>query len=227
MSIKTMWRPEIIALLGGAFAVIAAALAAVSTFWSANQRTESAKESARIQAEIAKKSDELAVKSEEIARLNKEIADTTRHSLETITGAGSYCYIAAYSFEKNGAPWVGLKIVHVGKYPLYDVSINVLDLEAGAHFAATNPRTNVDLHDLFAKSRKTWGPGNISPKMELFPEQMRWPISGNRHLKFEIDTTARNGTFKQQFFAISKDGKLSDDRAAVKVCERRTDSDAI
>jgi hypothetical protein len=78
-------------------------IAAIGAVWAAYDQNTSSKK--------------LEQKKEEIARLNRETASA-------VTGGDSYCYLA----PMGNAPEV-VSVVHLGEFPLYDVSVRIVDLD--------------------------------------------------------------------------------------------------
>jgi len=94
----------------GAFLVVA------GSFWATLRENRDKIQFANERAEFEK---ELRAKSEEIAKLNIFIK-------ESITGGDSYCYIY---FGDAGNNMITPIIHHEGKYPLYDITIRLIDMD--------------------------------------------------------------------------------------------------
>ena len=90
-----------------------------------------AEEQADSQRQLRKKSDEIAVLNNLLAAKSDEIANLNREIAASVTGGDSYCYFAIeYPFGSELFPEdIDLLLVREGKYPLYDINIEILDLE--------------------------------------------------------------------------------------------------
>src|SRR5262245_49338891 len=104
--------PMILLLLG---AILSAAGAFIATYKQNREKAQSAIQRAQFESELRAKSDE-------IAELNRTIA-------KSITGGDSYCYLRLANLHSQGAL---LNLIHQGKYPLYDISIRIVDLQNAA-----------------------------------------------------------------------------------------------
>ncbi len=136
--------------------------------------------------------EELRKKSEEIAELNKQIA-------ASLTGADSFAYVVLAPFHANDPSQANFTVIHVGKYPLYDVGIRIADLdqienkERTGHLITLNSYANLNV-------------GNLSPNQaRVLDAQVR--ISNNS-LRLNIFLFARNGSFSELLRVQRIDGKL-------------------
>lgn len=153
--------PAIVVAIGAVIAVIGA-------FWASVEQSRSQKQ--------------LSGKNEEIANLNRQIA-------QTITGGDSYCYV---EFSHNaGFDYPFLKLIQVGDYPLYDISVVVRDLDDYEYRKEGNP-TIEDLE----KAEFSFPTRNLSPGDQV--NLYRLPISASETKKrYEIFIASRNGTVKE------------------------------
>lgn len=149
-------------------AAIGAIIATTGAFWASVEQSKSEKE--------------LRKKNEEIARLNQQIA-------QTVVGGDSYCYVE-FSYDA-GFDDPFLKLIHVGDYPLYDVSMVIRDIDEYEFLKDGHP-TIEDLE----KAEFSFPTRNLSPgeRVKLY----RLPVSPSETKKrYEIFITSRNGSLKE------------------------------
>jgi hypothetical protein len=116
----------------------------------------------------------LAQKNEEIARLNRETANA-------VTGGDSVCYLLPLA----NLPGM-VTVVQKGRFPLYDVSVRIVDLD--------DPASNVA--SLSAQTRNSFTLGNIPPESAQVLQSVI-TLVGDRK-RFNIFFSARNGFFTQE-----------------------------
>lgn len=100
---------QIIQLLCGPPGLIAlgAFIAAIGALWASQKEAQFERD--------------LRAKSEEIADLNREIANL-------VTGGDSFCYVSIANLNPSTNRGI-LVVVHKGDYPIFDLSIRMLDLQ--------------------------------------------------------------------------------------------------
>jgi hypothetical protein len=159
--------PMILVLLG---AILGAVGVFLATFRQNQEKVQSALQRAQFETELRAKSDE-------IAKLNHTIA-------ESITGGDSYCYLQLGNANRNNAL---LAIIHQGNYPMYDVTVRIVDLD---EFEQNRGAPN-----LASALGKVVPIGNLAPGQA----SMQGPIIlPNRDiLRYNIFISARNGMFTQ------------------------------
>src|ERR1700752_1579874 len=101
--------PMILVLLGAIFGALGVFLA---TFRQNQEKVQSAQQRAQFESELRAKSDE-------IAKLNQTIAGW-------ITGGEIHGYLQLGNANRNNAL---LAIIHQGNYPMYDVTLRIVDLD--------------------------------------------------------------------------------------------------
>lgn len=129
--------------------------------------------------EQSKSESELKKKSEEISKLNVKIANT-------VTGGDSYSYLVPTRY--SGTPTVGpFTLVHQGEFPLYDLSLQIVDLdEADAARLHNNGQLTIEA------GRTNHNIGNLSPNSVLLSDIA---IPQRDYLRYNIFFIARNGQF--------------------------------
>ena len=170
-----MKMKEIIDAMGGPtiLVFVGALLSAVGAVWAGIDQN--------------KNSRKLDEKNEEIARLSREIANS-------VTGGPTVCYLA----PMGGSPNI-VTLVSSGDFPLYDVSVRIVDLELfeakkNEPFTLDSIRKNevsLDLGGMPPKSARILG-----PLLQLSGETRRW----------NIFFSARNGFFTQLLRMKKVDG---------------------
>jgi hypothetical protein len=125
--------------------------------------------------EQARSERELRAKSEEIAELNRTIA-------ASVTGGDSFCYLDLDPYSATSSL---LTLTHQGKFPLYDISIRVVDLQK--FDLVKDIRTLEALN----QAQVILNAGNLGPgQSRLFGE---WPLPKLDRQDFNIFISARNG----------------------------------
>jgi hypothetical protein len=160
------------------------------------------RDSAKSEIDLKHKIDELAASSAEAARLqaqNNELqarifdlaksnASLAKESIATVTGGDSYSYMDF--IYQLGAPPRPI-FIHCGKYPLYNVSIRVVDLNA--------LRTRVELHQpLDAVLGITLNIDELQVGTGWFSSGFTIPFSDDRAQDFNVFFSARNGTWTEE-----------------------------
>jgi hypothetical protein len=162
----------------------------------------------RASFEQSKSEKELRKKNEEIASLNRQIAQTG-------VGGDSYCYV---DFSYNaGFDYPFLTLIHVGDYPLYDVSIVIRDLDEYEYLKDGTP-TIEDLE----KAEFSYPSRNLSPgeRVKLY----RLPVSPSENRKrYEVSITSRNGSVKEFVTDVTQwRGRVLDLTACKRSCSTST-----
>jgi hypothetical protein len=153
---------KLVELLGGPTMVIfvGGIIAAIGAVWAAYDQTKSSKQ--------------LQEKSEEIARLNRETANT-------VTGGDSFCYLMPIGNAPDR-----VSVIHSGKYPLYDVSVQLVDLDDPAFSKPTFSSIGANTITI----------GNIPPNsIQVLGSVIK--LTGDRK-RLNIFFSARNGFYTQQ-----------------------------
>ncbi len=123
---------------------------------------------------------ELKQKNEEIGKLSRKIA-------YSVTGGDSFCYLA-FSLPDDGSINAMLTAVHKGEFPLYDVSVRIVDLDKfDKHIkeqakltlgGIQKVQTNINIGNIPALQAVTLGP---------------WALSQSGEVRYNIFISARNG----------------------------------
>lgn len=156
---------------------IGSLIAAIGAIWAAGQQANSEQE--------------LRKKSEEIADLNRLIASS-------ITGGDSFAYIVP-TFFKNPEDLPALTIIHQGKYPLYDLTVRIVDLAKFEDMVTRDHSVNEML-----ENEIRFSVGNLAPNQASMLR--RFPITGDS-LRWNVFFTARNGFFTELLRVRRVDGE--------------------
>ncbi|MFO1291014.1 MAG: hypothetical protein U1E82_10445 [Nitrosomonas sp.] len=165
-----------------------AVLAAVGAFWTSHKQ-------GRFEADLQEKQRMLEEKSEEIISLNRKIAVLSYHTMNMVTGGDSYAYILFSDNQSQSAENVQLRnilLIHEGRYPLYDLSIQIADID-------------------HLKDVKVFPVGNIGSTQHI----KHWPLnhainfdlSEKQSQRFNIFFYSRNGTWYQQMIYKKLEGR--------------------
>ena len=152
---------------------------------------ESAQEKANQIAELSQKNAELALKNTE---LNNKIANT-------ITGGNSYCYLLISAHSESNT--IDLMLVHKGEYPVYDVEIQIHDIEKRVENlrneiqkGIASNRSLIDHFKLLNKFSKIIKIGNIGPNTGYPLGTLPLPNDADKQT-YHIQIFARNGRVLQ------------------------------
>lgn len=131
--------------------------------------------------EQTKSESNLRAKSDEIAELNKEIS-------KSIIGGDSFAYLTPTVLAGSNYP-ESLMILHQGNYPLYDLSLRVVDLD---DFEAelAKPKGTINLLNVGVNQTA----GNIPPSTASFSGIS---MKEKDFTRLTIQISARNGHFTQ------------------------------
>jgi hypothetical protein len=152
-------------MIAPALILLGAILSATGAFWVAYRQQRAAIDRANFERELRAKSDE-------IAELNRTIA-------RSVTGGDSYAYV-------NLVPGADGALVHEGRFPLYDVSVRIVDVDKlNAIARSTSPAA------AFEQSQVVLKIGNLGAQQAAMIG--RWPESDSNAQNLNIFVGARNG----------------------------------
>lgn len=156
---------------------VGAISSAVGAFWTAARQVKSANQRADFEKE-------LRLKTEEIAELNKQIA-------ANVTGGDSYCtlFVSAPG-ESNQS---GLILMNQGKYPVYDISVKIDDVEHLIDVAKNelgSAGSWAQSRALLAKASIVFLPGNLGPGQATELGVLQLPTTEKQ--SYNVQITARN-----------------------------------
>ncbi len=170
--------PMVLVLLGGI-------LSAVGAFVATMRQNQEKAQSASQRAEFEK---DLRQKSEEIAELNKQIA-------ANVTGGDSYCYLfVSQPGEKSNSS--GLILMNEGKYPVYDISVKIDDVEHLVEIAKNELMNSEEATSwtqttaLLSRASKVFRPGNLGPNQATELGELQLPTGDKQ--SYNIYIIARN-----------------------------------
>jgi hypothetical protein len=163
--------PMAIIFVGGFIVVVGGLMASVRQ----NQ------DQAKFANERAEFERDLRIKSDKIAELNETIA-------ASVIGGDSFCYVSLISANQTGAY---ISVTHQGKYPLYDVSVRMVELDA---FGVNSDESIKTLEDIQNRSINL-DVGNMSPGFSQMTGKVTF--SNPDKVKYNIFIVARNGSFTQ------------------------------
>jgi hypothetical protein len=160
---------------------------------SQRELREKADSQVQIQQELVKKSDEVAQLNREIAQAQRdlrfksdEIAELNRTIAASVTGGDSFCYIDMSSYGANEAL---LMLVHQGRFPLYDISIRIVDLQK------FDLIKNIPTLEALSSAQVTLRAGNLAPNQSSLLTKL--PLPNTDLQAFNIFISARNGFVDQ------------------------------
>jgi len=162
---------------------IAALIGAAGALWAAREQTVSERE--------------LKKKNEEIVELSRQIA-------YSLTGGNSYCYLV-FSLHPE-SPLARLNIVHAGQFPLYDVSVRIVDLDKFETVVKSKARSNYRLtYADLEEAQQAFTIGNVKPGQA--GDLGDWPMPKSREARYNVFFSARNGLFEECVRIKRIDGK--------------------
>lgn len=165
-----------------------------------------ARERLRYEQELRAKTEELARKSDEIASLNRTIAGS-------VTGGDSFVYLS-FAIEPNSNN-ASLSLTHRGKYPVFDVSIEIWDadefddrIRAMGLKDHSGPITREQMIAL-SERKATFSFPTVRPNIAM-GVMNRWqlPIDKDR-VRYRLAIYARNGIVSQSLNLQRVDGSWS------------------
>ncbi len=172
--------------------------AAGTTLLQGAQQAESEKKNSKILSltqQLLTKSDEIVGLNRKIAGKNDEIAKLNRELMSSVIGGNSFCYLLP--LLKQGIP--SFTLVHQGKYPLYDLTVRIVDVdksealqEKGHYF-----------ENLFDDAIYSANIGTLVPNSGQLLNEVKF--QPKRTLRFNIFFSVRNGMFIQ-FLRIQRIG---------------------
>ena len=109
-------------------------------------------------------------------RLQEQLITLSNKAIGSTTGGDSFCYL---QFTEGMIPL----LIHVGRFPLYDVSVRVYD--------ETRHRREPNNFTLW--NDQTFGPVNLAAGMTWFDRGLKIGFTGEDEQAFNIFFTARNG----------------------------------
>jgi len=139
--------------------------------------------------ELIKKSDKIEELSEKNMVLNQEITNLNKQITGYIAG-DSYCLVTFGKFDE-GTDIVNVSINNEGENPLYELSLNIIDVEKLENKDFPNIAEAIQY---LKKTRITFGFKIIPPKRgEMLP--LKFPFFNKTKRIFNIDVTSRGGSF--------------------------------
>lgn len=166
---------------------IAAISGALGAFLASSERT-------RFERELRKKSEELASLNQRMVEKSDEIAELNRKIAATITGGDSYCYLA-FTLGQGPANSPLLLVSHRGEYPLYDVSIRIVDLKKFDRKSGDWTLEKAAGTETYLKV------GNLSPGQDRI--WGKWQLPETDQQDYNVFLSARNG-FVTQFIRLRR-----------------------
>lgn len=124
-----------------------------------------------------------------VDRALTEIEQRTGDVISHVTGGESACYLFGPAPESNR--WTGMMLVHVGKHPLYELSVRVCDLDIfEKELASKDGTTNL------SKSDHSFFIGNLAVNYARMCDDIVLGDGDSR--RFNIFFNARNGATCQE-----------------------------
>ncbi|MGZ5056259.1 MAG: hypothetical protein ACXWAT_15145 [Methylobacter sp.] len=164
--------PAIVILIG-------TVLASIGALWTSYKQDQ-------FESDLKDKQKTLEAKNEEIIRLNHEIAVLSQHTTNMVTGGDSYAYILFSDNQSTTIKNVRLGsvfLIHEGRYPLYDLTIQIADIDAH-------------------KDIKVFSVGNVGSIQHVkhwpLNQMINFDLTGKQSQRFNIFFYGRNGFWYQQ-----------------------------
>ena len=123
----------------------------------------------------------------------------TNEVISNVTGGDSACYL--FGPTPDSDVWSGLLIIHVGNYPLYEVSARIADIDVFQEMLKNNePLT---LND---RGEQSFCIGTLAPIMAQYAKFVL-PLGPGDNRRFNLFFTARNGSTTQLLRCKKVDGQ--------------------
>lgn len=164
---------------------------------------------------------DLHAKTEKIEKLTQDISDANSTIARSITGGDSFCYlhsVAAEGTSNRVVRW----IIHHGEWPLYDVTVQSVDVNR-LH-AHTNTYNEAELqkwiddsddYEIFL--------GNINPGSSITNSiDLIVPTDNSDRHEYSVSFKARNGRWHQQIVYYRVDGTIKTSYRVSKLSETNT-----
>lgn len=121
-------------------------------------------------------------------------ADFERELRALMTGGDSFCYVETMPDSDGSPDQLRLFAQHQGKYPLYDVSLDIFDKDEFQRLTKEKNVVSMEARFLASKQKDI---GTISPKMMVYVGKLQMPPQLDRKA-FIVNINARNGYFTQK-----------------------------
>jgi hypothetical protein len=138
--------------------------------------------------------------SQQNAELNRELARLAMENLGSVTGGDSFAYVDLLSPSDPAGP--AILVTQRGKYPVYDMSVRIVDLDK---FDTLRKSQQITVEALAADEIVT--SRNIAPGTGFVVDRRLPPLQTERP-RFNIFISARNGSWTQLLRFHKVDGKL-------------------
>lgn len=139
-------------------------------------------------------SSQVDLKTTQIVALTEANAKLSQNISDSITGGKSYCCLKFYD---HGDGVVLPVVEHRGEYPLYDVSVNLLDLDLWTE--------GYKEHNIEKMENGQWVHGSLSPGQSLLLDPLS--LEGRNIVRMRATISARNGALLQMIHG-RKIGKM-------------------
>jgi len=153
--------------------------------------------------EQAKVENDLIIELKKNSKLNEKIAQISEKSLATITGGKSYIVVMP-TFMSKDREYVSLIVTSYGDYPLYDVKIDITDVDLSSEIENTfsleekNSKPGLVVSEIM-KATYNYTVGNKTQgQAKLIPYKFKLNHNGLNKRRFSINIFARNGIFNEQ-----------------------------
>ena len=121
-----------------------------------------------------------------IEEINAAVSNARKEMVATITGGDSFCYIAFGSLSSSNVAF--LTLVQQGQYPLYDISIRIVDLDRVDELRKDKKYSYFDALEKATVHKKV---GNLAPSAARWFGEWNLPAKGQA--RYNIFINARNG----------------------------------
>jgi hypothetical protein len=170
------------------------ALTVLGAFWIALADKKSSK-AAKIVAAIIVLSSIMAlaknIQAERAqAAFEREMRVKAEETLRQVTGGEGFTEVSLSGLNPSSSEAL-LAISNGGDYPLYDVSLSIIDLEMQHELE----RRGVPPSESFFSVMNNLGPFNIGPHQTKLIKN--WKLHGSQSLSYAINVTGRNGAWFQ------------------------------
>jgi hypothetical protein len=141
---------------------------------------------------LGKATDEIKRLTDLNTQLQEKLVELSKQSIETVTGGDSYSYLRFPTFDQTGGFPI---ILHEGKFPLYDLEVQIVDLNRFEQSTAKLKQPSLQQYFL-SSTAAVLKVGTLAPNQGHAILGKPVPFT-NEQPKFRIFFKARNGFWDQ------------------------------
>ncbi|MBA3833178.1 MAG: hypothetical protein H0X34_15050 [Chthoniobacterales bacterium] len=163
---------------------------------------------AEFEHKLGVKSEETAEQSNKIAQKNAEIAELNQQIAATLSGGDNYSYVQIAPPVQNSNV-CEVYLINRGAYPVYDVSVDIQDVERFLELSRSAPPTSsgIQMGQFLSGASTVFPPRTVGPRKSIALGLLQFPDSDAKTYKaYNVDLAARNCTVGQEIRFRRVDG---------------------